>query len=178
MRGERMDFADHIQRYMHENKLSMNALSKVIGCSANTIESWVNGLCIPTRKFIPVIERVFGKTAKELGLEKRCPICGALITRDRFKFCDNCMKIPKSRRMELVKRKTKATADKPQRNRLPMPDIEHECRFCKFWDKDIAGCGGCLRILEKDHKSRAVDENGKCIRFERGKRIPNRGLYI
>lgn len=83
------------------------------------------------------------------------------------------------KRNGMIKRKASEAVHTGDTVQVMAADIRKQCRTCRYWDRHIAGgCGGCLRILEKDHKLRAVDENGKCIRFERGKRIPNRGLYI
>ena len=92
-----MEFPERLQGYMKENGISQSKMAQKIGCSSYAIESWISGGNRPTVKWIPVLEEIFGMTAKELGIERYCPICGEVIKRDYFKFCDECMKIPKSR---------------------------------------------------------------------------------
>lgn len=163
-----MEFGERLQLYIEGNRISQSEMARRIGCSNYSIESWISGRNRPTVKWIPVLEEIFGMTAKELGIERYCPICGKVIKRDYFKFCDECMKIPTARRNAMLKKKT---VEKPKDKDLPMAaDIHKQCRFCKFWDKHLSGdCGGCIQILEEGHRRRRSDENGKCLAFERGR---------
>lgn len=171
-----MEFPERLQGYMKENGISQSKMAQKIGCSSYAIESWISGGNRPAVKWIPVLEEIFGMTAKELKIERYCPICGEVIKRDYFKFCDECMKIPMARRTAMLKKKT---AEQPINKDLPQPaDIHKQCRFCKFWDKHLSGdCGGCIQILEEGHRRRRSDENGKCLAFERGRMKRNNSPF-
>jgi len=63
-------FAQRLKELRLENKLSQNALSKVIGISQAAINKWEKGIIVPTIDSAAVVAKFFGVSIDYLaGLE-------------------------------------------------------------------------------------------------------------